>query len=188
MCCFCRGAVVVRTGGGVPPYWPRVALGKMETSGQVEDIDRGMRKKTHIEYVCIYRTLTHATHPKQIMKAAEKRPTAKSTTLKEKTTEQDANKSKYHLMPTAGISPKSPSYMMLAQDFRDLGEEILHKKWPKEVVGVQDHKEGIKIKDIKVIVLLSPTQIMCVPAGTMIDPKIVGYMYLAFLSVGVQTA
>jgi len=144
--------------------------GKVETSEQVKDTDRIGRKseKTHLQVdPCarnprwweriypasnVHRTLTHATYPKQIMKTTGKSPIAKSTTAKGQTTEKDANTLKYRDMPRAEISPRSPSYMVWAQDGCDLAVEILQKKWPKEAEGVQDQKEGIKIEDVKVMV------------------------------------
>jgi len=122
------------------------------------------------------------------MKATEKYPMAKSTTAKAQTMEKDADKSKYCDMPKAEISPRSPSYLALAQDGRNLAVEILQKKWPKKAEGVKDQKEGIKIEDVKVMVMPSPAKIMCVPAGTMIDPKKAGYFYLTFISSRVQTS
>jgi len=91
-------------------------------------------------------------------------------------------------MPRADISPRSPNYLAFAQDGHNLAVEILQKQWPKEAEGVQDQKEGIKIEDVKVMVMPSPAKIMCVPAGTMIDPKKARYFYLAFLSSRVQTS
>jgi len=182
----------------------KAAHGKVETSEQVEDTDRIGRKseKTHPpvdlcdprwgeriwQVSTVHRTLTHATNPKQIMKTTEKYPMAKSTTAKARTMEKDADKSKYCDMPKAEISPRSPSYLALAQDGRNLAVEILQKKWPKKAEGVKDQKEGIKIEDVKVMVMPSPAKIMCVPAGTMIDPKKAGYFYLTFISSRVQTS
>jgi len=111
---------------------------------------------------------------------------ARSITTKGQTMEKDADTSKYRDMPRAVISPRSPSYLVLAKDGRNLAVEILQKKWPKEAEGVKDQKEGIKIGDVKVMVMLSPAKIMCVPAGNMIDPKTAGYLYLAYLSTRVQ--
>jgi len=75
---------------------------------------------------------------------------------------------------------------VLAQDGCDLAVEILQKKWPKEAEGAHDQKEGIKIKDVKVMVMPSPAKIICVPAGAMTDPKKAGYFYLVFISSRVQ--
>jgi len=96
--------------------------------------------------------------------------------------------SKYHDMPMAEISPRSPSYLVLAQNGCDLAVEILQKKWPKEAKGAHDpsQKESIKIKDVKVMVIPSPAKIICVPSGAMTDPKKAGYFYLAFISSRVQ--
>ena len=91
-------------------------------------------------------------------------------------------------MPRAVISPRSPSYLALAKDGRNLAVEILQKKWPKEAEGVKDQREGIKIEDVKVMVMPSPAKIMCVSAGTMIDPKKAGYFYLTFISSRVKTS
>jgi len=176
--------------------------GNVETSEQVEDTNRIGRKseKTHPPIdLCdprwweriwpasnMHRTLTHATYPKQIIKTTEKSPMAKSTTAKGQTMEKDADTSRD--MPKAEISPRSPSYLSLAQDGRNLAVEILQKKWPKEAEGIKDQKEGIKIEDVKVMVMPSPAKIMCVPAGTKIDPKKAGYLYLAVISSRVQTS
>jgi len=184
----------------------QAAHGKAETSEQVEDIDRIGRKsaKTHPPvHPCarnpgwwermwpasnVHQTLMHATYPKQIMKTTEKSPMTKSTTAKGQTMEKDAYTSKYRDMPRAEISPRSPSYLVLAKGCRNLAVDILQKKWPKQAEGVKDQKEGMKIGDVKVMVMPSPAKIMCVPAGTMIDPKKAGYLYLAFLSSRVQTS
>ena len=159
----------------------KAAHGKVETSEQVEDTDRIGRKseRTHPpadpcarnlrwwERIWpasnVHRTLTHATYPKQIMQTTEKSPMAKSTTAKGQTMEKDADTSKCRDMPRAEISPGSPSYLALAQDGHNLVVEILQKKWPKEAEGVKDQKEGIKIEDVKVMVMPSPAKIMCVP-------------------------
>jgi len=181
----------------------QAAHGKVETSEQVEDtnrIDRKSAKTPSPGDPCarnpgwwermwpasdLHQTLTHGTYPKQIMKVAEKSPMVKSTTVKGQTMGKDADTSKYRDMPRAVISPRSPRYLVLAKDGRNLAVEILQKKWPKEAEGVKDQKEGIKIGDVKVMFLPSPAKIMCVPAGT-IDPKKAGYLYLAFLSSRVQ--
>jgi len=122
------------------------------------------------------------------MKTTEKSPMAKSTTAKAQTMEKEADKSRYRDMPKAKISPWSPSYLALAQDGRNLAVKILQKKWPKEAEGVKDQKESIKIEDVKEMGMPSPAKIMCVPAGTMIDPKKAGYFYLTFISSQVQTS
>ena len=88
-----------------------------------------------------HQTLTHATYPKEIMKTAEKIPMAKSTTAKGQKKKKNKNEKKYREMPKAEISPRSPSYLALAQDGRNLAVEILQKKWPKEAEGVKDHWE-----------------------------------------------
>jgi len=111
---------------------------------------------------------------------------AKSTTVKGQTMEKDANTSKYRDMPRVEISPRSPNYLVLAQEGRNLAAEILQKTWPKKAEGVKDQREGIKIKDVKVMVMPSPAKIMCVQAGTMIDPKKAGHFCLASISSRVQ--
>jgi hypothetical protein len=67
-----------------------------------------------------------------------KSPIVKSTSVKGQMTEKDANTSKYCDMPRAEISPRSASYLVLAQDGRDLAVELLQEKWPKEAEGVLD--------------------------------------------------
>jgi len=184
----------------------QAAHGKVETLEEVEDTDRIGRKSAKTQPPVdpcarnprwwqrirpapnVHQTLTQATYPKQIMKTTKKSPMAKSTTAKGQTMEKDADTSKYRDMPRVEISPRSPSYLALAKDDRNLAVEILQKKWPKEAEGVKDQKEGIKIGDVKLMVMPSPAKIMCVPAGTMIDPKKAGYLYLAFLSSRVQTS
>jgi len=120
------------------------------------------------------------------MKTTKKSPTVKNTTAKGQMMEKDADTSKYSDMPRAEILPRSPSYLVLAQDGHNLAVEIMQKKWPKEAEEVKDWKEGIKIPDVKVMVMPSPAKIMCVPAGTVIDPKKAGYLYLACISSRVQ--
>jgi len=135
----------------------QAAHGKVETSEPVEDTDRIGRKsaKTHPpEDPCacnpgwwkrmwpasnVHQTLTHATCPKQIMKTTKKSPMTKSTTEKGQMMEKDADTSKYCEMPRAVISTRSPGYLALAKDGRNLAVEILQKKWPMEAEGVKDH-------------------------------------------------
>jgi len=111
------------------------------------------------------------------MKAFEKSTITKSTIVKEQETEKDADTSKYRGMAIAGFSPRGPSYLMLARDGHDLAKDILQKKWPEKVEGLQDQKEGINIKNIQVMVLTSPTKLMIVPAGAIIDPKKARYSH-----------
>jgi len=73
------------------------------------------------------------------MKTTKRSPITKSTTVKGQMMEKHADTSKYSDMPRAVISPRSPSYLALAKDVRNLAVEILQKKWPEEAEGVKDH-------------------------------------------------